>query len=81
MKSEAMNVDAMAECSPDPGSTPGTSTIKKRPVENTLRRIGIYRGRVLDYNKSKGGDGYEWSQENHDLYFDERQVEHPARRQ
>ena len=25
-ESEIMNVDAMVECSPDPGSTPGTST-------------------------------------------------------
>jgi hypothetical protein len=27
IESEIMNVDAMVECSPDPGSTPGTSTI------------------------------------------------------
>jgi hypothetical protein len=54
-ESEDMNVDAMVECSPDPGSTPGTSTTKKRPVENTLRRIGVYRGRDLgtNYNKKK----------------------------
>lgn len=28
IESEIMNVDAMVECSPDPGSTPGTSTNK-----------------------------------------------------
>ena len=36
-ESEVMNVDAMVECSSDPGSTPGTSTNKYGSSHATSR--------------------------------------------